>query len=733
MSQPPVLSKATSNASNKTSNSTAPQVSPAASRAEQFFSSTSGGRYPTTARPQTAPRNSQSSKPKHKSGKKAGVGGGLLDDDERLAMQNIGRRGKQADITHLMNIALPPRPQPNQHHRHSYNAPRRNYGGGGRGTGWGMGSGYHAIDKARYIHANYRFIVTPQGDYTAQATDADVHLDWSAVLQVIASPISQQASCPICLGEPVAPRMAKCGHIFCLPCLIRYMHSDSEQHHHEKRAKWKKCPICEDSIYTSETRPVRWYAGQEAEHMREGSDLVLRLVRRKAGQTLAMPRDGTEVVSKGDSIPWYFAAEVMDYARVMKASEEYMIEQYDEAIAAIQQQEKEDELMFGEDAEWTSRAVRMLSEAKEKVKGIGSPPQQPKKPEQDTEMQARPPIQFNESNDGVPDMYLQRHANDATVPMQANNEHDIPSTQSNGSDIPRTIHEMRQRQFAPKPEPNEYLFYQAPLHYYLSPLDIRILKSAFGTYATFPSSILPRVERVSSGHIVDDDLRRRIKYLAHLPYGCEVGFLECDWTDTVPAAVLSEYKPMLDRRRKKHDEKEAREEKERIRIEKIAEKDLAHVRRTRHVPSINDDPTMLTEWEALPTPVAQSYDAPASGNEATSPPSSRAGFGSLASPSTSPSIHRTVWGTAAVASSASELESAGPPTDNEFSQRDDGWLQGWENDLLDRNDAQMVADMAALGVSGPAASTEKKASGGKKGGKKGKKITLMSTTARRAA
>ncbi|KAK5114634.1 hypothetical protein LTR62_002207 [Meristemomyces frigidus] len=733
MSQPPALTKATSNVSSKGNSATTAQVFPAASRAEQFFSNTSGGRYSTPARPQAAtPKGNQNNKQKHKSGKKSG--GGLLDDDELLAMQNIGRRGKQADITHLMNIALPPRPQQSQNHRHSYNAPRRAYGGG-RGAGWGMGSGYHAVDKARYIHANYRFIVTPQGDYAAQATDADVPLDWSAVLQVIASPISQQASCPICLGDPVAPRMAKCGHIFCLPCLIRYMHSDNDPHHHEKRARWKKCPICEDSIYTSETRPVRWYAGQEAEHLREGSDIVLRLVKRKAGQTLGMPRDGFEVVTKGDSIPWYFAAEVMDYARVMKGSEEYITEQFNEAIVAIQKQEKEDELMFGEDAEWTSRAVRTLYEAKEKVKGIGSPPEQPKKPEQAAEKQARRPIQFNDNNEGVPDMYLQRHANDASMLHHITEAEETTAPKTDAiHDIPRTIHEMRQRQFAPKPEPNEYLFYQAPLHYYLSPLDIRILKSAFGSYSTFPSSILPRVERISSGHVVDDELRRRIKYLAHLPYGCEVEFLECDWTDTVSPAVLAEYQPMLDRRRKKHDEKEAREEKERVRIEKMAEKDLAHIRRTRHVPpSISDDPTLSTEWEALPAPVSRSYDVHGSGNEATSPPSTRAGFGSLASPSSSPSMHRTVWGTTAVHLNG-EPDFTSLPSDNEFSQRDDGWLQGWEKDLLDSGEAPLTeADIAALSLSGDAPVAEKKVAGGKKGGKKGKKITLMSTSARRAA
>lgn len=585
----------------------------------------------------------------------------------------------------------------------------------------------------RYIHANYRFIVDPQGDYYAQAADADVHLDWSQVLQIIASSKSQEASCPICLGEPTAPRMAKCGHIFCLPCLIRYMHSeDGDRPTQEKRARWKKCPICWDSIYITETRPVRWYIGSESDAPREGGDVVLRLIKRKTGNNLAMPRESADTMAKGEAIPWYFAAEVMDYARIMKGSEEYMLQQYDEALAAIETLEKEDELMFGEDGEWTARAKRFLYEAKEKVKGIGNPPAQPKKPEQSVEDKTeRPPIQFHENEDNVPEMYLQRHAANApsAPPTIAEEVSDTDtSTTANGptnaSTIPRTIHEMRQRQYE-KPQPSEYLFYQALLHYYLSPLDIRILKSAFGSYRSFPSSILPRVERVSSGHIVDDDLRKRVKYLGHLPYGCEVGFLECDWTDTVPPHVLEEFKPMLERRRKRHDEKEAREEKDRIRIEKAEERELNSLRRRR--PSIPTDPIFDSGWEALPSSLANGGE----GSSAASPPwanRTTSGFASLASPSTSPNMHRTVWGTAAVNAASDDFIAL--PTDAQFSQAEDGWLQGWEKDLLDQQDASLTADVEAMSLAG--GSGQAKSGGGKKG-KKGKKITLMSTGVRRGA
>ena len=136
-----------------------------------------------------------------------------------------------------------------------------------------------------------------------------------------------------------------------------------------------------------------------------------------------------------------------------------------------------------------------------------------------------------------------------------------------------------------RPPSHPFYFYNALPNFYLSPLDIRILKTAFGDFSSFPSSLLPRVEHISTGHVVDDDLRKRAKYLAHLPYGCEVSFLECDWTDVISSTILEQYTDDILRRRKKNHEKEAREERDRLRAEKLEDdKRLASIRRRR--PSI---------------------------------------------------------------------------------------------------------------------------------------------------
>jgi hypothetical protein len=488
----------------------------------------------------------------------------------------------------------------------------------------------------------------------------------------------------------------------------------------------------------SETRPVRWYTGQEGPQPREGDDVVLRLVMRQPGSTLALPRDGADALPKSEDIPWYFAAEVTDYARIMKGSEEYMMEQYDSEIEDLRRQENEDELMFGEEPEWTRKAVNAVNEAKEKIKGIGDPPPMPKHPTEKKPKKQQ--IQFNPINEEAPEMYFIQHASKSgvsltdgvpslpvaeTAPEEPIANPSLPhfpySEPQPKTSHPKSKHQRFDHNDVHHPDA-PYFFYQALLHYYLAPLDIRILKSAFGNFASFPTTLLPRVERVSTGHIMDDELRKRTKYLSHLPYGCEVGFLECSWTDAVSHEILDQFKEEIERRRKRNRDKETREEKDRLRAEK-AEDDARWANARRKRPSITQESFSGDDFHPL---APSSLDA----NNASPPWPTRQGssFASLASPSTSPSAPRTVWGTTMISPASPEVLPQQPEKDV-----DDGWLHSWEQELMAEN--ELITQVQASSLSGQG--NENVRPGGVAGGhgkkKKAKKITLMSTTARRAA
>ncbi|KAI1822114.1 hypothetical protein F4861DRAFT_532459 [Xylaria intraflava] len=590
------------------------------------------------------PRKGQASRKQHRNQRRPG---GNPDDDDAMAelraVRNASSRRGQTSITHLLNYSIPSR------HYQDHHRPTR------RHPTWGPGSGYHAVDKARFVHANYRFVVSPTGDYSSQAVDADKHLEWSDVLQIIASSKSQTTACPICLSDPVAPRMAHCGHIFCLPCLLRFMNStNDEEPSPKKETRWKHCPICEDSFRLAEVRPVRFHEGQENPLPNVGQDVVLRLMVREAGSTLALPNEGgSDVANLGEDIPWHFAASVLDYARIMKGTNEYFLEQFDREIEDLRKQAQEDEFQFGvEDGDWTQRAIRAINTAKDKIK------------------------------DQKPD----------TDPMTS----------------PRTLK-------AKHPAKQKFHFYTAPPHLYLSPLDIRILKTKFGDFSNFPSTLLPRVEHISAGHVVDDALRKRAKYLAHLPQGCVVSFLECDWTDIVPVEVLDTFSNDLERRRKLHRDKATQEERERVQAERLEAAAIGRSAR-RHFDNLNGD-----SFE--PTPVMNSEDFQPLGPPAgAAPTASQPGLERIADVSTSPSTSKTVWGTRAIPISP-ELK---PVPER---QVDDGWLK--EDDFLEA--AEVAVQMEAFGLDGPGSTSASSNAAGVPGGKKKKKqkITLMSTGSRR--
>ncbi|KAJ5230190.1 hypothetical protein N7489_010898 [Penicillium chrysogenum] len=685
--QNPPPSKAV-NIPNTASSTPFHSAAPAENSSQRRAGGSASFRPVVSSKTSATPRNNQARKSQHNRQRKPR----LLDDDEyneSAAMKSTTSRKGQTSITHLMNFSLPPRPQ--------YHPPPRSIR---RYTSWGAG----AVDKSRYVHANYRFIVMPNQSFHAQAANADVHLDWASVLQVLVSAQTQAASCPICLSTPVAPRMARCGHIFCLPCLIRYMHSsDDDNTVPEKRQRWKKCPICWDSVYISETRPVRWFRGQEGDLPVEGGDVVLRLVKREPGSTLALPRDGSETLGPDEDVPWYDVAEVADYARIMKGGEEYMTAQHDAEIEDLRKQEVEDELLFGDENTWTRKAIGSIMDAKEKLKGIGNPPEV--RPVKERTIAPTPSSSSSEHT---------------TVTPATSDEADHLSNSLDGVHLEpgssvKAKEKGRSKQTPVSSGPDQpYHFYQALPQFYLSSLDIRILKAAFGEYSLFPATILPRVEHISTGHIVDDELRKRVKYLGHLPQGCEVSFLECDWRDVVVPEVLARFRAETDRRRK-----------HRIRAEKEEDdKRWAAARRKRPSigsASVSEAPFSAHDFQPLPHNADPTlYDATAS---SASPPRSSAGFGALASPSTSPPGSRTVWGTAAVGSLSPSLEAQG-------AIHSDGWRQGWEDELF----AQQESDLLAQTASGDQnANPGPSSSAGKKKKKNKTKITLMATSSQRGA
>ena len=504
-------------------------------------------------------------------------------------------------------------------------------------------------------------------------------------------------ACPICLSEtPVAPRMARCGHIACLPCFIRYFASeDVATGLRGASLKFRKCPICWDSIQLSEIKPVRLYIidnGTDEENIvvasepREGFDVAMRLFMRKPGTTLALPRDDYMPLSQiavlpEEDIPWHYVPEILHYAWIVRGSGRYMQAEAKREIEELEHMEKEDDTAFGEDGFWTQKAIQRIRD-----------------------------ITYDDIGDGPASQ-----ANLALSTAIRKSE----TFESISEDIP---YQHRPATSSTRPREAPYFFYQprSASHYYLSALDIRILKRAFGEYENFPSAILARVEHITSPQTIDDEFRRRVKYLGHLPSGCQVSFLECDWSEMVDQTVLAAFTPEIEKRRRTRHEKLVREEKDREneeRSRRFGRRGMGSFE------SYSDDDNFVGsqshDSEDVKWVIANALAGVQSGTApdlaSTSPAAPQ-----LAT-SADPSVPRTVWGTPRVASSArtpvavtvlpsTPKGTAGDESDN---PGDGGgmWTQNWEEMLkADKVDASKNH-------------TSRR--------KKGKKLVLMSNSVQR--
>ncbi|XP_042501141.1 RING finger protein 10 isoform X2 [Macadamia integrifolia] len=133
------------------------------------------------------------------------------------------RKNQMMNANHLLNFHYDPisRPQPR------IPPPRRQ-------------QKIKPYNKDLFIQANFKFVVLDTGSHDLDLMDPDKMLDWEDVVCVrFLTPFSVQ--CPICLESPLCPQITSCGHIFCFPCILRYLMMGEEDH---KGDCWKKCPLC---------------------------------------------------------------------------------------------------------------------------------------------------------------------------------------------------------------------------------------------------------------------------------------------------------------------------------------------------------------------------------------------------------------------------------------------------------------------------------------------------------
>ncbi|EAU92302.1 alkylbase DNA N-glycosylase [Coprinopsis cinerea okayama7 len=526
------------------------------------------------------------------------------------------------NLNHLLNFTLPPRQT-----RPLNSIPRRS-----RKTG-----NVHGVwNKERFVNAQYRFVMNPNGDYTVHFADPDIYFQWQDILQIIVprasrlagdtsySDVTGLSTCPICLSPPTAPRMTKCGHVFCLPCILHYLSTSDN--------KWARCPICFDSVNERQLKCVKWYEGPIDATSSEGSSsfnedpifeitpragnlLRMRLIQRPQITTLALPRSQTwpSDLLPPHKAPFHFLPDVFSFAKFMLATPEYLVGDLSKELEHLAEERRIMSAMKDD------LSVCFLTAAEERVRQqmekaaalessllqeqIDKARRDHKEIQQKAELDERrtrlqqgaPNIETDGSNEVPTELLASRSSQIATPSSTPSIPDSRPPNQNRGT--PR----QRRNLNPPPPSTSTYYYYQAAsgLPIYLHPLDIKILLSHYHSYSSFPDEITVRVEAYSEG-TVNDDLRKRCKYLAHLPESADVIFVEADLEGVVGAEGLKNFEGALRTRSTRRKEKARKDDRAKARAEE-REKEREREALARFLPSNRVASVPISEnWDDSP-------------------------------------------------------------------------------------------------------------------------------------
>jgi hypothetical protein len=255
----------------------------------------------------------------------------------------------------------------------------------------------------------------------------------------------------------------------------------------------------------------------------EGDQIDLTLLERSSDSALAFPLSDTwplppNVICnyvKPDTplIPWHFTPSAMTFARFMLATPEYLEAEFTRDVVELNDAMTEAE-------SWGSvQELPYMESSIEKIQSKIKVLRMQKTKELELT------IQTSEMMFEAVAKYNKKHGKTVNQQLDAPDEH----------------HVAHQPVRSNKPT-SDFYFYQAidGQHVYLHPLDIRILKHEFGEYEHFPEKLQVQATAVQESTLTED-LRKKCKYLGHLPLACDVTFLEINVKDLVSAETVQVY------------------------------------------------------------------------------------------------------------------------------------------------------------------------------------------------
>lgn len=463
----------------------------------------------------------------------------LMDDDFELnSVFNPG--SKKQNLNHLLNF--------HKYTKDSDDLP--NYRGAFSKHGYRhfASSKKYQYRKEQYLQANCQFIVKEDSkfDYKPFTISPDTLVEWDQVVKVLISSC-EEVQCPICLYPPKAAKMTKCGHIYCFSCMLHYLSLSDKM--------WRKCPICYESVYLNDLKSTT--SKHNHTSYKVGDKISMELMKREKGSLF---------VNKANEINNIVAfpnftdiKDAFTYSKLIMANK-------NEVLKVIQQEKYELDFQLAEDgidcpeSIFVHQALDLLN-AKEKEIEVELQMDQQKLNVDNTQMQqslenTKPsdePLSDAVSNESTDDTEFIDEDCNLTV-----NDIDIVSEASSG------VHSKH------------FYYYQAPnaQNVFLHSVNSKMLQLMYGSLENSPQTIHGKIVQIECC-TMNEDLRKRLKYLQHLPVSSVFEVIEIEFDHGIISRDVHDlFKDELYFRRKKRQIREREEKKREKAINEINDRQM---------------------------------------------------------------------------------------------------------------------------------------------------------------
>ena len=148
----------------------------------------------------------------------------------------------------------------------------------------------HTSSKERFVFSNFRFLVKESAPFP---NSVDEPFDWLSIEMVLVPEI-ENVLCPVCLDVPCIPRFTRCGHIYCMPCLLQFFQT-SEPSLEGLGNNWRSCPVCAEPLHLKQLRPVKFCPATEP---KEGEIFHSLLIQKTVGSLRPhLPKFANDTIS----------------------------------------------------------------------------------------------------------------------------------------------------------------------------------------------------------------------------------------------------------------------------------------------------------------------------------------------------------------------------------------------------------------------------------------------------